>query len=209
MNSNAKWKNSRKSIAKLKGNKLIAQKKGVTYLTKSVSGKKTKYKVVVEKPALSLKNITLQVGNTKKLKLKGTTQKVTWHSANKKIATVSKNGKITAISSGKVKITAKVNKKSYLCTVKVITKNTDTQNPQNSGKYIVRKIENNTLYLSLEGSKEISYLLNLSNNIKITQNGNVVDAKNIVIGSKLEISFDGYMTVSPAVIWGCTEIKIC
>ncbi|MFA9378479.1 MAG: Ig-like domain-containing protein [Lachnotalea sp.] len=64
---------------------------------------------------------TVLVGNTVKLKVKGilSTKKVTWKSYDKKVATVSSTGVVTAIKSGTVKISAKVGKKRYYCTVKV------------------------------------------------------------------------------------------
>ena len=76
------------------------------------------------KVSLSAEKVTLSVGNSKKLKLKGAKNAV-WKSSNKKIATVSKDGKVRAVKAGSCKITATANGKSYTCsvTVKAVDKN--------------------------------------------------------------------------------------
>ena len=63
---------------------------------------------------LSSKKIVLQVGKTKKLKVKNKPAgvKVVWKSSKKKVATVSKKGKVKAKKPGKTTITAKVGKKN-------------------------------------------------------------------------------------------------
>ena len=45
---------------------------------------------------LNHKKVTLKVGKSVKLKVKGTKKKVTWKTSKKKIAKVSKKGKVTA-----------------------------------------------------------------------------------------------------------------
>ena len=73
---------------------------------------------------LSSKKIVLQVGKTKKLKVKNKPAgvKVTWKSSKKKVATVSKKGKVKAKKAGKTTITAKVGKKKYKCRISVTKK---------------------------------------------------------------------------------------
>ncbi len=68
---------------------------------------------------ISQKSITLEVGNSTKLKLLGTSKKATWTTSNKSIATVSNAGKVTAIKKGSTKITATLNKKKYICNITV------------------------------------------------------------------------------------------
>ena len=86
---------------------------------------------------LSSKKIVLQVGKTKKLKVKNKPAgvKVVWKSSKKKVATVSKKGKVKAKKPGKTTITAKVGKKKYKCKVVVkrnnsikVTKPSDNNN---------------------------------------------------------------------------------
>lgn len=77
----------------------------------------------VTKIKLSKKKFTLNVGNSKKLKVtlaptKAKKIKVTWTSSNKKVATV-KDGKVTGVSTGTATITAKAGRKKASCKVKV------------------------------------------------------------------------------------------
>ncbi len=71
------------------------------------------------KVKLSKKSITIEVGQKKTIKVKGTTKKVTWSSSDKKIATVNSKGKITAKNEGTCKITAKAGSKKLTCKVTV------------------------------------------------------------------------------------------
>lgn len=70
------------------------------------------------KVKLNATNIKLKVGQTYKLKVKGTKKKVKWSTKNKQVATV-KKGTVKAKAPGNTKITAKVGKKKYTCKVKV------------------------------------------------------------------------------------------
>ena len=70
---------------------------------------------------LSAKKVTLEVGASKKIKVKGTKKSATWASDNTKVATV-KSGKITAKGEGKCTVTAKVGSKTLKCSVTVVAK---------------------------------------------------------------------------------------
>jgi expansin (peptidoglycan-binding protein) len=74
------------------------------------------------KAVLNKKNVTLTVGKSVTLKMKGTKKKVKWSTSNKKVATVSKKGKVKAKKAGKATITAKLGKKKYKCKVTVLKK---------------------------------------------------------------------------------------
>lgn len=76
---------------------------------------------------LSQTKLSLQVGQTKQLKLTGTKKAITWSSSKKSVATVSKSGKVTAKAAGTATITAKSNGKKYTCKVIVTAKKTDNQ----------------------------------------------------------------------------------
>lgn len=71
---------------------------------------------------LSKSKLTLYVGNTKTLKLKGTKKKPKWSSSKKSVATVTKKGKVKAKKKGSTIITAKLGKKKYKCKVTVKSK---------------------------------------------------------------------------------------
>ena len=69
--------------------------------------------------SISKKSVTLYIGQSTALKVKGQNGKVTWKSANPKVATVNKSGIVTAKKAGKTKVTAKINKKTLTCNVTV------------------------------------------------------------------------------------------
>ena len=74
---------------------------------------------------LSKTKLTLEVGESKTIKLKGAkTTKVRWTTSKKSVATVSK-GKIKAKKAGTATITAKYKSKNYKCKVTVLNKETD------------------------------------------------------------------------------------
>lgn len=69
---------------------------------------------------LSRSSVTLEVGQSASLKLKGTSGgKITWSMSDKKIAKYSK-GKVTGVSEGTAYIYAKYNGKKYKCKVTVV-----------------------------------------------------------------------------------------
>lgn len=67
-------------------------------------------------------SVSLEVGNTSTLKMVGSSGKVTWKSSNGSVVTVNSKGKLTAKKKGSAKITAKVGKINYVCTVTVKAK---------------------------------------------------------------------------------------
>lgn len=79
----------------------------------------TAVKVDASTVKLNKSKLTLYVGKTSKLKIKGTSKKVTWSTTKKSVATVSKSGKVTAKKAGKATIKATVNGKKYTCRVTV------------------------------------------------------------------------------------------
>ena len=69
---------------------------------------------------LNVRELTLRVGDSYTLKVKGAgKKKVSWKSSKKKVAAVSKKGVVKAKKTGSAKITAKVGKKKYTCKVTV------------------------------------------------------------------------------------------
>lgn len=74
------------------------------------------------KPRLNKKKVTLYVGKSVRLKVKGTKKKAKWKSSNKKVAAVSSKGKVSAKKKGTARITAKIGKKKLVCRVTVKNK---------------------------------------------------------------------------------------
>lgn len=89
------------------------------------------------KVKISKKTITMTVGQTKKLKIKGTKKKVTWKSKNKSVASVNKKGKVTALKSGKATIVAKVGKKKFKCKVTVKVSSTSSGSGTRENPYVL------------------------------------------------------------------------
>lgn len=71
---------------------------------------------------LNRKKVTLNIGASLRLKVKGTKKKVKWTTNRKKVATVSRKGKVTAKRAGTAKITARVAGKKRVCKVTVRSK---------------------------------------------------------------------------------------
>lgn len=96
-------------------------------------------KVDAARKPLVTKKMTLTVGQSKTIKVKGSVKKKTFKSKNRSVATVSKKGKVTAKKVGKCKITVtlkfkkskKYITKKYTCKVTVIkkTKKKTTKQP--------------------------------------------------------------------------------
>lgn len=78
-------------------------------------------------PSLSANKVTVNVGKTKKIKVKNASESVEWSSKNKKIASVSKNGVIKGKKAGKTSVIAKVSGKELVCKVTVVKKITKNQ----------------------------------------------------------------------------------
>lgn len=75
--------------------------------------------------SLNYKKLTLQVGQEKRLKVRGTSNKVKWSSSDKKVAAVSKKGVVRAKKKGKAVITAKMGK--WKRKARIIVKKNDVQ----------------------------------------------------------------------------------
>ncbi len=129
--------------------------------------------VSFEKSAVSLsrKKLTLNVGDTKRLKLKNLSDgaEVKWTSSDKEIVRVSKKGKVRALSPGKAKITARTNGEKYVCTVTV-------------KKASEQDISNMTLVMTIDG-KEIPVKW---------ENNDSVNALKSLATSELKISMSKY-----------------
>lgn len=83
---------------------------------------------------LSKTSLSMRVGQSRQLKVKGTKKAVKWSVSNGKILKVTKNGKVTAKKTGSAKVYAKVSKKRLTCKVnvskRITTTTTNTLNTQ-------------------------------------------------------------------------------
>lgn len=114
-----KWKSTKTSVATVSSSgKVTAKKAGKAVIIATVGNQKKKCTVKVEAPKLSLAKISMKVGETKTLKLKGCKHSVKWWSENSDIVKVTK-GKLKAKDTGTTKIKVKVHGKTYSCKVTV------------------------------------------------------------------------------------------
>lgn len=120
-----KWTTSDRKIATVSSKgKVTGKGAGIATITAKAGKKKCTCKVTVQAPKLSETKLTLNVGDSEKLKLTGATGKVTWTTSSKKIATVSSKGNVTGKKAGKATITAEISGKKYKCTVTVKNRKT-------------------------------------------------------------------------------------
>lgn len=84
---------------------------------------------------INKKTVTIDAGSSVTLKITGTSKSVKWSSSSKSVAVVNSTGKykakVTAKKAGTAKVTAKVGKKKYICTVTVKYADGSRQNPAN------------------------------------------------------------------------------
>lgn len=90
-------------------------------LVLSILGGKSDFSFVqaAKKVVISKKTVTLQVGKSLKLKVKGAKKKVKWSSNKKKVASVNAKGKVTAKTPGTAKIISKTSGRKFVCKVTV------------------------------------------------------------------------------------------
>ena len=124
------WKSGNTAVAKVKGsgkNAVITagSKAGKTTVTATVGGKSYKCSVNVYKFALSSKKLNLKSGKKATLTLKNASKaSITWKSSKPEIVEILKINKNkvrlqAGAKAGTSKVTAKVGKKTYTCSVKV------------------------------------------------------------------------------------------
>ena len=122
--------------------------------------------------SISKKKVTVYVGNTTTLSVKGTKKTVKWKSSNKKVATVSSKGKVTGKKTGTAKITATIGKKKYTCTVTVKKK------PAISKKTVtLRKGKSTTLKLNNATAKKVTWSSKNKKVAKVSRTGKVTGVK--------------------------------
>jgi len=111
---------------------------------------------------LNKTKVTIKVGQTYKLKVKGTKKKVKWTSSKKSVVSVSKKGKIKGKKKGKATITARVGKKKLKCKVKVVVKaNTSTSDSKTSEEKMIMEIDGKTVPVAWNDNESVKALRNM------------------------------------------------
>lgn len=120
-----------------------------------------------KKVHLNNTSITMEVGNTKKLKLRQANKnKVTWSSSKKNVVSVDENGKIYALKCGTAYIKAKYKNKVYRCKIVVKGLNRQTLTLAHGDKF----------QLKLKNAKAVRWFSRNEKIAKVTAKG-VVKAK--------------------------------
>lgn len=113
------WSSSNKSVATVSSSGLVTAKgAGTATVTASVDGIKFTCKVKILK--MSIKEFSLKPGDTKTLKISGTTSEVTWASNKKSVATVSSDGTVTPTAAGTATIMGYVDGRTVTSKVTVL-----------------------------------------------------------------------------------------
>lgn len=114
------WHSGNKKRATVSSSgKVKAKAAGKVKITAKVGNVKLKCKVTIVKASLNLKKLTLEKGKTKKLKVSGTSRKVSWKSSNPQVVSVNKAGKIKAKKPGTATIYATIGVNRLKCKVTV------------------------------------------------------------------------------------------
>lgn len=130
------------------------------------------------KPKLSKTKITMTVGQSKKLKVKGISKKrakrIKWKSSKKKVVTVTKTGKLKARKAGKATITVKVGKKKLKCKVTVKKKRKKSTKKKESNSSSKKMWLSKTSVTLQAGSGVDLVLHNAKNVVKWSSSNNKV-----------------------------------
>ena len=115
-------------------------------------------------------NVTLSVGQSKNLKLSGTSKNPKWSSNKKAVATVDRKGKVTAVGKGTATITAKLGSKKYTCKVLVCSSSSGNERVDKEIHRIIRKIIKPSMS-TVEKVKAVHDYLVLNNTYDHTSGG--------------------------------------
>lgn len=170
---------------------LISAEKAGNYVLnlRLLNGKKYSINLRVTKavaPKIKYEKYTVSNGECFTNKILYNSERVLWSSSNSQIAAVNQNGKVLAKKVGSCSIIARVGKKKYTCTVKVIPSSPDffarITGYNRAGNYFTTRIKNNTkkslvIYSSNSEAVDSKYpvydrKLKLLNNKNITLKAN-------------------------------------
>jgi hypothetical protein len=128
------------------------------------------------KVKLNKTNVSINIGESIRLKVTGTKNKITWSSLNKGVASVNANGKVTGKSVGKTVIQAKIKNKMLKCTVQVKNSSSILSVEQTS-----LEIENNgSIEVTYKGDEVVSCTVDGATISCKWDNGNEIDNRDII-----------------------------
>ena len=146
-----RWSSSNKKVASVNSKGLIrAKKSGTARIYAKIGKKKLVCKIrVINRPALSRKQVQIRANKSVVIKVTGTSSKPRWSSSNKKIAAVypaGKNCRIRGVKSGVCTVRAKVNGKILSCVV-TVRKKKGSSNNGSGGQKISVSLDQSSLQL--------------------------------------------------------------
>ena len=111
------------SVRDVKTGKIIGRRRGTATITVvDKTGRKYTCIIKVEEPYRREKYITLEEGQSYRLRIKGNTQEIDWSSNNRRLALVDSHGLVTARSKGKTDIFAYVGPKRFIFHIQILEK---------------------------------------------------------------------------------------
>lgn len=114
------WHSSNNAIASISPDgKVTAKSSGETVITAKIGIYILKCKVVVESPTISNGYIVLNLKQSKKIAVRGSSRQIFWNSSRSSVASVSSDGTVTAMAVGTAVITARAGTKTLSCNVLV------------------------------------------------------------------------------------------
>lgn len=137
------WSSNKKSVATVdqKGH-VKAKKAGRAVVTAKFSGHTYYFSITIEDPKINHKSLTLEVGTSKTLSIKGTKAKINWKVTDKKIISINSKGTVKALKPGYASAYAFVRGVIFQCQV-------TSQEPS-----LVKAVQTgNTKYLSQTNAK--------------------------------------------------------
>ena len=121
----AKWSSCNKKVASVSADgEVTAKGKGKAVITVTRGGKKATCTVRVETPKLDMTEITLEIGETEFLELKGCSHAVEWTSSDEDVCDVCE-GELIPVGEGTATVTAKVHGVRFRCEVTVVDPDED------------------------------------------------------------------------------------
>ncbi len=151
------WTSSNESIASVSGGIVTAQKEGTATITASAAnGQKAECSVTVgeiiqtdpkpvESVTLNKTELTLEIGGSETLEATvlpaEAEQAVSWTSNKEETASVDENGKVTALQEGEAVITVTAGDKTAVCTVTVLPKKGEEEEPKGDAAITLNKKE--------------------------------------------------------------------
>ena len=133
---------------------------------------------------LNKKKVSIKVGKTVRLKVKGTDAKATWSSSDEAVATVKEDGTVKAQKVGSATITAKVSGKTLTCPVTVKAKKAKAEKTTSENLYVEagRQLYNPNAYALIKNKNK--YAVDVTAKIELynTEGAKIGEGQKVITG---------------------------